>query len=135
MEYRIMRLMDLYAGSGTVSSDFRCFCTVQRIAGISADITERKQAEDEIRRRAEENSILLKTSLALTNLDLKATLQTVGDSAKNLFSADGCRIFLMEPDGKALRCVLALQESSTAFSDLRIKLGEGVTGTVAPAPG
>lgn len=95
------------------------------------DVTERKQAENEIRRRAEENSILLKTSLALTNLDLKATLQTVGDSAKNLFAADGCRIFLMEPEGKSLRCVLALQESLTAFSDLRIKIGEGVTGAVA----
>jgi PAS domain S-box-containing protein len=95
------------------------------------DITERKQAEYEIRRRAEENSILLKTSLALTNLDLKATLQTVGDSAKNLFAADGCRIFLMEPDGKSLRCVLALQENLDAFSELKIKIGEGVTGTVA----
>jgi PAS domain S-box-containing protein len=101
------------------------------VLGIDRDITERKQAEEESRRRAEETSALLATSLALTNLDLKATLQTIGNSAKTLFAADGCRIFLIEPDGESLRCVLALQESSIAFSDLRIKIGEGVTGAVA----
>ncbi|HLF73706.1 MAG TPA: PAS domain S-box protein [Anaerolineales bacterium] len=85
----------------------------------------------EARRRAEETSALLQTSLSLTNLDLKAILQTIGNSAKTLFTADGCRIFLMEPDGESLRCVLALQESAVAFSDLRIKIGEGVTGAVA----
>ncbi|HEX6268894.1 MAG TPA: PAS domain S-box protein [Anaerolineales bacterium] len=104
---------------------------VKRIAGVSADITEHKQAEEESRRRAEETSALLETSLALTNLDLQTTLQTIGSSAKTLFAADGCRIFLMEPDGESLRCVLALQENSMAFSDLRIKIGDGVTGAVA----
>jgi PAS domain S-box-containing protein len=37
----------------------------------------------------------------------------------------------MEPNGESLRCVLTLQEDSSAFSDLRIKVGEGVTGAVA----
>src|SRR5262249_22142375 len=78
-----------------------------------------------------ETSALLQTSLALTNLDLKATLQTIGNAAKTLFTADGCRIFLLEPDGQSLRCVLALQENFAAFDGLRIKMGEGVTGIVA----
>jgi PAS domain S-box-containing protein len=95
------------------------------------DISERKHAEDEIQRRAKETSALLETSLALTNLDLKAILQSIGSSAKALFAADGCRVFLMQPDGETLRCVLALQENAAAFSDLKIKLGEGVTGAVA----
>ncbi len=95
------------------------------------DITRRKNAEEEISRRAKETSALLETSLALTNLDLKAILQDIGNSAKNLFAADGCRIFLMQPDGETLRCVLALQESPSAFLSLVIKLGEGVTGSVA----
>jgi len=96
-----------------------------------SNITERKQAEKEIRRRAEETSALLATSLALTSLDLQATLQDISNSAKTLFAADGCRIFLVEPDGEFLRCVLALQENSEAFSDLKIKIGDGVTGAVA----
>ncbi len=98
---------------------------------VKEDITERKRADEEIRQRSEETSALLKTSLALTNLDLQVTLQTIGNSAKTLFAADGCRIFLMEPDGEFLRCVLALQENFAAFSNLRIKIGQGVTGTVA----
>jgi PAS domain S-box-containing protein len=104
---------------------------IKILAGIAADITERKNAEAEIRRRAKETSALLETSLALTNLDLKAILQDIGNSAKNLFSADGCRVFLMQPDGETLGCVLALQESAAAFLNLVIKLGEGVTGSVA----
>jgi PAS domain S-box-containing protein len=95
------------------------------------DITERKRAEEEIQHRAQETYALLETSLALTNLDLKAILQTVGNSAKSLFAADGYRIFLMQPDGETLRCVLALQENAALLSNLTVKLGEGVTGTVA----
>ena len=85
----------------------------------------------ETRRRAEETTALLETSVALTSLDLASTLQTIGDRAQSLFAADGCRIFLLEEDDETLRCVLALQETSEAFSDLKIKLGEGVTGAVA----
>jgi PAS domain S-box-containing protein len=95
------------------------------------DITERKRVEEEIHRRAEETAALLQTSLALTSLNLEATLQTIGNSANQLFLADGCRIFLLEPDGESLRCVLALGENTSAFLNLRIKLGEGVTGAVA----
>ena len=96
-----------------------------------SDITTRKRAEEEVRRRAEETAALLETSLALTDLDLNTILRTISNSAKALFAADGCRVFLMEPDGQTLRCVLALQEDFAAFSDLRIKIGEGVTGAVA----
>jgi len=85
----------------------------------------------ETRRRAEETVALLETSVALTSLDLESTLQTIGDRAQSLFAADGCRIFLMEPDDETLRCVLALQEIPAVFADLRIKLGQGVTGAVA----
>jgi PAS domain S-box-containing protein len=104
---------------------------IKILAGIAADITERKNAEAELSRRSKEATALLETSLALTNLDLKAILQEIGNSAKDLFAADGCRIFLMQPDGETLRCVLALQESPAAFLHLAIKLGEGVTGSVA----
>ena len=101
------------------------------ILGIDRDVTERKHAEEEIRRRAEETAALLATSMALTNLDLEAMLQTIGNSANSLFLADGCRIFLLEEDRETLHCVLALGENNDAFSNLRIKIGQGVTGAVA----
>lgn len=102
-----------------------------RFATTFVDITQRKQAEQEIERRAQETAALLEASLSLTNLDLNAILQNIGNSAKNLFEADGCRIFLMQPDGRSLRCVLALQENAGLLANLQIKLGEGVTGSVA----
>ncbi len=113
-----------------VSTSLIQFGTRDLILGIDRDITERKRVEEEIRRRAEETSALLETSLALTNLDLEATLQTIGNSANTLFLADGCRIFLTEPDD-TLRCVLALGENTDAFLGLQVKVGEGVTGAVA----
>lgn len=85
----------------------------------------------ETRRYVEETSALLATSMALSSLDLDEILATIGERAKTLFAADGCRIFLLEPDGETLRCVLALLESQEAFSNLTIKLGQGVTGAVA----
>src|SRR6185369_7058522 len=52
-------------------------------------------------------------------------------SARAIFDADGCRVFLMQPDDETLRCVMAIQENADALYDLKIKLGEGVTGAVA----
>ncbi|NWG35443.1 MAG: GAF domain-containing protein, partial [Chloroflexi bacterium] len=86
---------------------------------------------EETRRRAEEITSLLNASLSLSTLDLQETLHIIGERARSLFRADGCRIFLLEPDNKTLRCVLALAESEVAFADLTIPLGYGVTGHVA----
>ncbi len=94
-------------------------------------LIQRARLFEEINRRAEETASLLEASLALSSLDLPTTLQTIGERAKTLFAADGCRIFLLEPDGQTLRCVLALQENEAAFLGLTIPLGQGVTGQVA----
>jgi PAS domain S-box-containing protein len=94
-------------------------------------LIQRARLFEETRRRAEETASLLESSLALSSLDLQTTLQTIGERAKALFQADGCRIFLLEPDGQSLRCVLALQENQAAFLGLTIPLGQGVTGQVA----
>ncbi len=94
-------------------------------------IIENARLFEETRRRAEETASLLNASLSLSNLDLQEILHTIGERARALFQADGCRIFLLEADGKTLRCVLALAESEVAFSDLKIQVGQGVTGHVA----
>jgi len=85
----------------------------------------------ETERRAAETSALLETSLALNSLDLDSTLRTIGEHAKALFAADGCHIFLLEPDGETLRCALALHQRAEAVLAMRPKLGQGVTGDVA----
>lgn len=100
-------------------------------ATSAALIVERARLFEETDRRARENAALLTTSRALNSLNLQDILKTIGERAKSLFNADGCRVFLLEPDGETLRCVLALLENPAAFSDLKIKIGEGVTGSVA----
>ncbi len=104
---------------------------LEAYAGQASLALQNARLFEETRRRAEETAALLETSLALNTLDLDETLRTIGEHAKTLFAADGCRIFLLEPGGETLRCVLALQESQEAFRDLTIKLGQGVTGSVA----
>ncbi|MGC8857343.1 MAG: GAF domain-containing protein, partial [Anaerolineae bacterium] len=100
-------------------------------AAPAALVIENARLFEETRRRAGETAALLASSLSLSSLDLQTTLQTIGERAKALFQADGCRIFLLDPDGQNLHCVLALAESETAFADLTIPLGQGVTGQVA----
>lgn len=100
-------------------------------AGPATLIIENARLFEETRRHAKETTSLLEASLALSSLDLQTTLQTIGERAKALFQADGCRVFLLEPDGRTLRCVLALQENQAAFVGLTIPLGQGVTGQVA----
>ncbi len=97
----------------------------------AAAVLKNARLYEQMRRHVEETSALLNTSMALSSLDLDQILHTIGEHARSLFAADGCRIFLLEPDGETLRCVLALLENQQAFSHLTIKLGQGVTGAVA----
>lgn len=64
---------------------------------ISSDITERKQAEDEIHRRTGELTALLKSSQELaTTLDLGTVLQTTTDSVTELMELQSAAIYLLE---------------------------------------
>ncbi|MFZ5919893.1 MAG: GAF domain-containing protein [Chloroflexota bacterium] len=102
----------------------------QAMAAQAGNIIENAQLFTETQRRADETAALLETSLALNTLDLESTLQTIGEHAHKLFAA-GCRIFLLEPDGETLRCVLALEEQAELILGLKLKLGQGMIGDVA----
>ncbi len=92
-----------------------------------------RRSEADARRRAAEVSALLEISLALTTLDLDASLKEIGHRARALFEADGCRIFLTDADEKTLGCVLALEEYGAALLGYRLPFGQGITGAVAQA--
>ncbi len=104
---------------------------LQAFSGQAALALQNARLFEEIRHRAEEMAALLSTSMSLSGLNLQTILHTIGQQAKSIFAADGCRIFLLEPDSKTLRCELALQEDENAFSGLTIQVGQGVTGAVA----
>jgi PAS domain S-box-containing protein len=104
---------------------------IQAFAGQAALAMQNARLFDEVQRRVEETSALLSASMSLSNLDSEAILRIIGEHARSIFMADGCRIFLLEPDGETLRCELALQENEVAFFGLTIRIGQGVTGAVA----
>ncbi len=101
------------------------------IASTAALVIDNARFLEETLRKKAETTALLETSLALDYLDLESTMHTIGRRAKELFDADGCRIFLLEPDGETLRCLLALHKRARAVKEMRIKVGQGVTGDIA----
>jgi len=104
---------------------------LQAFAGQAALALQNALLFEEIRQRAEETTTLLSASMSLSSLNPQNILKTIGEHARSIFSADGCRIFLLQPDGETLRCELAVQENEAAFAGLTIRIGQGVTGTVA----
>ncbi len=104
---------------------------VVRLYGAAQDITAQKEAQTALERRIEETTALLATAKAITSLDLDQVLETIAKRAKTLFEADGSRLHLIEPNGEALRCVIALEEASRAVMTISIPMGAGFTGQVA----
>jgi PAS domain S-box-containing protein len=104
---------------------------LETLAAQAADAFERLHWMETTRRRAEESSALLSASLALNQLDLQQTLETIVNHARQLFQADSCRIFLIEEDSASLRCVAASGEAAEALLHFHLALNQGVTGSVA----
>ncbi|RMF45787.1 MAG: GAF domain-containing protein, partial [Anaerolineae bacterium] len=104
---------------------------VVRVYGAAQDITAQKEMLHRLERRTAEANALLETARAITSLNLDEVLHTIATRARALFKTDGSRIHLLEPDGKTLRCVVALHEEAEAIMQMRISVGEGFTGQVA----
>jgi two-component system NtrC family sensor kinase len=77
--------------------------------GFLLDITERKQAESEIRRRNRELLVLNSIAQTLTeSLDLSDSLQRTLGQMSELFNLDTTSLYLFNPDGTQLRRVAAV---------------------------
>jgi PAS domain S-box-containing protein len=83
---------------------------VARLAIFARDITERKLAEEALRKKTYQQEQLLETARHLTaSLDLKEVLTRIGIRAQELLEAYGCTIYLLEADGKTLMPVVAIE--------------------------
>ena len=106
----------------------------QLLSGIANQLAlalQNARLYEEARCKAEESAALLATAQAIASLDLDTVLNTIAAQVKALFQADGSRIHLVEPDGEALRCVVALHQRAERALACKLKLGEGMTGRVA----
>jgi len=81
--------------------------------GFLLDITERKQAEHEIRRRNRELLVLNSIAQTLTeSMDLSDSLHRTLRQMAELFSLDATSLFLFEQDGTQLRRIAAVGHRS-----------------------
>ena len=99
--------------------------------GIEFDITERKQAEAALRRRAEELAALHAVLLDITQArDLPTLLRSIVEHAARLLEASGGELYLCDPGRREARCVVSYQ-TPRDYIGIVLKYGEGAAGTVA----
>ena len=98
---------------------------------VLRDITERKWAEEALRRRAEELAALHATSLDITaRLELSDLLRRIVRRAAELLGASGGGLYLYRPERDELELVVS-HNQATDYTGVRLKVGEGLSGRVA----
>jgi PAS domain S-box-containing protein len=103
---------------------------IEAVGGISVDITERKQAEEEIRRQAETLAALHETALELAvQPSLPDLLQAIVARAVVLLKAREGGFYLYRPDSDDLLVVVAYHTASDPRG-MVLRRGEGLAGKV-----
>ncbi len=95
------------------------------------DITERKRAEAELERRADELAALYQTSLEITAVrDLDELLRAIVERAAKLLNVPGGTLYLCDAEKQIARCVVSLNMARDYVGTV-VRYGEGVSGRVA----
>jgi PAS domain S-box-containing protein len=98
----------------------------------TTDITERKQAEEALRRRGRELALLNRAGQAFNStLDLDQVLVAVLEEACFLLNATASSVWLIEPETGELACRHATGPQSGAVRGWRLAPGQGFAGWVA----
>lgn len=104
------------------------------LVGIAHDITERKQTQEALQNKARQQEQLLDAARSLiSSLDTHEVLTQIGSSAKELLNAYGCTIYLLEPDGKTLTPVVALEAYKEAIMAAPLPIEGSFTGQAIKA--
>lgn len=98
--------------------------------GVFRDITDRRRAEEELRRRSAQLEALRQVSLSITaELELDSLLHTITERALALFQAEAGVLYLYRIEREALEQVVALgiQESRVSWE---MRRGEGLSSKI-----
>ncbi|MBI5350481.1 MAG: MEKHLA domain-containing protein, partial [Chloroflexi bacterium] len=101
------------------------------IQSILRDITRRKQAEETVRRRAEELNALQATLLDVTSPQpLPALLHLIVERAANLLRSSSGGLYVTEPEYHRVRCVVSYK-TKRDYTGTMLDYGVGAAGHVA----
>ena len=90
------------------------------------------QLHAETLRSAHETAALLDISRDISSsLDIHTVLEGIAIHAKNLLNGDLSALFLPEEDGTVFRAIAAVGADAEILRSDRIRLGEGILGTIA----
>lgn len=96
------------------------------------DITERKKAEDQIRRQVKHLASLRAVDMAISaSIDLPITLRVLINQAVQQLSTDAASILLFNPHTQMLEYAAGSGFSTRAIEETRLKLGESYAGKAA----
>ena len=100
------------------------------IDGAVQDITDRKKAEEEIRKSVEEFKALYDTAMDFSlNRDPFSILKTIADRAISLLGATNAFVYLFDASANELE--LKYTKNPSQPLGMRVKLGVGISGLVA----
>ncbi len=99
---------------------------------VARDITERREAQDEIRRQLERLAALRSIEMAISaSLDLRVTLNIILDQVTAQLQVDAADVLLLDPASQMLEYAASRGFRSTQITQSRIRLGEGYAGRAA----
>lgn len=102
------------------------------LCGIATDITERRQAEDALRRSNSELAMLHRAGQTLTSsLDQSQVLGAVLEEMCSLSSATSASVWLLDPHSGGLVCRQSIGPMSEDVVGWHLRPGEGIAGWVA----
>ncbi len=104
------------------------------VMGVARDITERKRAEEALRRRNRELALLNRASQALTStLDLGQVLATILEAIRHLLDVTASSVWLIDQETHELVCQQATGPQGEGVLGWRLAPGQGLAGWVARA--
>lgn len=105
---------------------------MQALAGQLAAAIQNARLYQQVSRQAEEVSALLASAAVITSSHtFHDRLWAIAKQAVDLVQADGGTIYLLDEDGLTLRPLVALEEYAAEVLATPLRLGEGITGSVA----
>jgi signal transduction histidine kinase/DNA-binding response OmpR family regulator len=102
------------------------------LADSAAIAIETAQLYQDARRRANELAALIEIDRHISStLDLTVVLERIATHAQALLKADDSEVYLLEPDQRTLRAIVARGHYPDEIMKMALRLGEGIVGDVA----